>query len=344
MRRLLQVLPSLVRARRWTVLVGIAGGLLLVAVLLGVIVYVPQLAIDPRSLTHDQWLTHAQNLRTSILQGLGGLAVLAGAIVAALNLRETSRQNRAVLELQRRGQTTERFTRAIEQLGQPGPEKHDVRIGAVYALEQIARDSAELHWPIMEVLTAYLREHAPVRALANAATDDSGPKSLPADHQAIATVIGRRNREQDPAREFLTLNGTDLAGVRWLGAHLEGARLYQARLEGADLRTAHVEETHLAEAHLEDADLREAHLEGADLHGAHLERAWLLGAHLERTCLHSARGLVPGQLRSAADPERAILSVEQTGWLRPASAAEAPSSAASDGGSGVAAGPDSDRR
>jgi len=43
---------------------------------------------------------------------LGGLAVLVGAVVAGLTLRETSRQNRAVVELQRRGQVTERFTRA----------------------------------------------------------------------------------------------------------------------------------------------------------------------------------------------------------------------------------------
>ena len=132
MRRLLRVVGRWVTIPRWTVLAGIAGVLVLLAVLVLVIVYLPQLAIDPRGLTPDQVLTHIQDLRTSILQGLGGLAVLVGAVVAALNLRETSRQNRAVqgqsramleetsrqnramLELQRRGQTTERFTRAIE--------------------------------------------------------------------------------------------------------------------------------------------------------------------------------------------------------------------------------------
>lgn len=86
---------------RWAAVVGVAGGLLLVAVLLAVIVYLPQLAIDPRGLSRDQWLTHVQDLRTTILQGLGGLAVLAGAVVAALNLRETSRQNRAVQQQNR---------------------------------------------------------------------------------------------------------------------------------------------------------------------------------------------------------------------------------------------------
>ena len=107
-----------------------------------------------------------------------------------LNFHETQRQNqaiqeqnRALLELQRRGQVTERFTRAIDQLGQPGREKLDVRIGGVYGLEQMARDSAELHWPIMEVLAAYLREHARAGPDVEPAADTQKP--LPADQQAI---------------------------------------------------------------------------------------------------------------------------------------------------------------
>ena len=116
-------------------------------------------------------LDEVNGLRSTLVAVLAGVAVAAGAIVGALHFREISRQNRAVLELQRPGQVTECFTKAIEQLGQSGDDKVDVRIGAVYALEQIARDSAELYWPIMEVLTAYLREHAPVRATAEAAAD-----------------------------------------------------------------------------------------------------------------------------------------------------------------------------
>src|SRR5262249_8013579 len=139
----------------------------LVLLLLWVVVVVPPLLIDVHRIQNAADQAKAVNdLRTTLAGVLAGLAVTAGAVVGALNLRETSRQNRAVqeqnravLELQRRGQVTERFTRAIDQLGQQGPEKLDIRIGAVYALEQIARDSAELHWPIMEVLTAYLREH-----------------------------------------------------------------------------------------------------------------------------------------------------------------------------------------
>src|SRR5262249_42676622 len=180
-------------------------------------------------------LDEVNGLRTNLLGVLAGLAVAAGAVMGALNLVLTQR-------VQWRAQVTERFTRAIDQLGS---EKLDVRIGAVYALEQIARDSAELHWPITEVLTAYLREHAqPGRDLETAA-DEPVQLRPPADHQAIATVIGRRRCEQHPADQWLNLHGATLPGVEWREAHLG-----RANLSGA-----HLEQAHLSDANLEGADL-----------------------------------------------------------------------------------------
>jgi hypothetical protein len=71
---------------------------------------------------------------------------------------------------------------AIEQLG---TDSLAVRLGGIYALVQIAFDSAELHWPIMEVLTAYLRDHAStLTALATAIVDYT--TVLPAELQAGA--------------------------------------------------------------------------------------------------------------------------------------------------------------
>ncbi len=57
-----------------------------------------------------------------------------GAAVGAANLVATQR-------VQWRAQVTERFSKAIEQLGQREDAKLDVRIDAAYALEQIARQS-----------------------------------------------------------------------------------------------------------------------------------------------------------------------------------------------------------
>jgi hypothetical protein len=79
--------------------------------------------------------------RASLVAALGVLAVLIGGVVGFLNFRENQHQNLRSLELSRRGQVNERFSKAIEQLGS---DKLDVRIGGIYALEQIAHDSREL--------------------------------------------------------------------------------------------------------------------------------------------------------------------------------------------------------
>ena len=85
--------------------------------------------------------------RTTVLQVIGGAVLFIGLYFTAKTLRTTQE-----------GQITDRFTKAINQLGEAGPERLPIRLGGIYALERIAKDSERDHWPIMEVLTAYLRE------------------------------------------------------------------------------------------------------------------------------------------------------------------------------------------
>jgi hypothetical protein len=141
--------------------------LILLGVLLVLIVYLPAWKIDPRGLSRTDWLKAVQHLRMTILQWLGGLDLLGILYFSA-----------RALQLNRRGQLTERFTKAIEQVGQLGPEKLAVRLGGIYALEHLAVDSEASHWPVMEVLTAFLRENS-VRATAfneTALTEVHGPE------------------------------------------------------------------------------------------------------------------------------------------------------------------------
>jgi hypothetical protein len=279
------MLRAAVLRRLRDLLIGLLG-LGLVVLLLWAVVVVPPLLIDTSQIPDPaKRLDEVNGLRTNLLGVLAGLAVIAGSVMAALSLILTQR-------VQWRAQVTERFTRAIDQLGS---EKLDVRIGAVYALEQIARDSAELHWPIMEVLTAYLREHA--RAGADVEKSADTEKRLPADHQAIATVIGRRRCERDPAGQRLDLHGAGLPGVDWREAQLEGAYLEGANLKGANLHGAN----------LKEVDLRGAQMEGADLFKAHLEGTALARTQLKRADLRGAEGLTVGQLRAAVDPASAKL-------------------------------------
>ena len=63
-------------------------------------------------------------------------------------------------EADRERRITDSFTKAVELLGKPELE---VRLGAIYALERIARESKRDHWPIMETLTAYVRIRLPIQ-------------------------------------------------------------------------------------------------------------------------------------------------------------------------------------
>jgi uncharacterized protein YjbI with pentapeptide repeats len=163
---------------------------------------------------------------------------------------------------------TDLFTQAIDQLG--NVNQMEVRLGGIYALERIARDSEKDHGPIMEVLTAFVRLHAPwtpEKAAEDKKQQDKTKKPPPgkkksktegekikprADIQAILTVLGRRARTyKKEGDQRLDLRQTDLRGARLRGAHLEGAHLGGAQLEGANLTGAH-----LNEAGLELADLK----------------------------------------------------------------------------------------
>jgi Pentapeptide repeats (8 copies) len=253
-----------------------------------------KIAADKTELSSKEFYELRNSIRQTFLQALGGAALLLGLYFTARTLRisqETLRTNQE-------GQVTERFTNAIEHLGDT---QLTVRLGGIYALERIARDSPKDHWQIMEVLTAYVRDNAPWppktaqplqggQALENkqAGKNDqpsSSPEPFPklaTDIQAILTVLGRRTRSSDREGEnSLDLTQTGLQGADLAGAHLAGARLNDAHLAGADLMDAHLAGADLFGAHLAGADLFGAHLEGADLFGAHLERATLMDAYLE---------------------------------------------------------------
>lgn len=189
--------------------------------------------------------------RGALLGLLAPVVVAIGAVAAFLNYRETSAQNRRTLELSRetldvtrRGQLTERFTKAIEQLGQTAENNLDIRLGGICALEQIAKESRELHQPVMEMLTAFLREHSrksqdmpPTLAVAEMRTPTNGDQGaaqgsrqrLRADFQAAATVLGRRELNHDPAGFVLDLRGVALEGVDLFRARLQGALLLGAQ-------------------------------------------------------------------------------------------------------------------
>ena len=237
--------------------------------------------------------------RTTLVHALGGAVLLIGLYFTLKNLQLT--QDR---------QITERYTRAVEQLGS---DKLELRLGAIYAMERIARDSERDHWPIMEILTAYVREHAPWKKTEQHSKEEGSPTETPptqnhepvpkptTDIQAILTVLGRRTHTYGKGEEQpLNLSRTALRGANLVGAHLEGVALSGAHLERAFLINAHLEGAHLFSANLEFARLIRAHLEGTRFGDAHLLGTFLRGARMKGADLTNAN-LQWADFRGATD-------------------------------------------
>jgi uncharacterized protein YjbI with pentapeptide repeats len=265
--------------------------------------------IDP---TNDQ--QRNEFVRT-IVQTLGGLALVISLFFSYRTLLENQKANRererltqeanettnkALLEnqlanrererLTQEANYTDRFAKAVEQLAS---DQLTIRLGAIFSLERLARDSARDHQTIMELLTAYVRENAPVVKQDYADLPRWQPRqpetNLPADIQAIMTVLGRRDpkaiaRETQPLDlRGVKLRAVNLPGARLGGANLDGADLYRACLTDADLTGAHLNSVNLT-----GADLTGARLIGARLFGACLARAFLVEADLTNALLNSA--------------------------------------------------------
>lgn len=215
------------------------------------------------------------------------LAILAGTF-AAIGAYYTHKS----FGLNRQGQLTDRFTRAVDQLGNPSL---DVVLGGIYALERIARESRDDHRPIIEILTAYIRGHAPT----GKSIELAGPTIA---IQAALTVLGRRTISYDQGTR-VNLSRADLSGANLSCANLSradltmadlsraylvGANLYMAGLRGADLVRADLLAANLSRADLITANLSEANLVGANLVEADLKGANLSGANLSETNLNGA--------------------------------------------------------
>jgi hypothetical protein len=286
--------------------------LLIVAfVLSGVIVVLVAAALVPALIVPASQVPDAatrldlqNSVRTTLLQGVGAVLLIAGAYftwrqiqLSRDQLRQSLDTSAAQLQLSREGQITEQFSRAIEQLGH---DKAGVRVGAIYALEQIAKIAPDMRAAIHELLAAYARaestwsHHDPVTLTAvepdTAPNEGSEPPLLKIrapDVQAALTVLGRR---VEIPEEVIELQNVDLRSAYLGGANLRRAIIARAMLAQAgaldqtiDLTDAHLRRTNfrralLTHAILRGADLRDTILCGADLSGADLSGADLHNA------------------------------------------------------------------
>ena len=264
-------------SRRWVLLACGAAALILLLVM--VLVTIPNALVEhPRLVAPAEQHKALSDARTNVVALIVALGALGG---LAYTIRTYG--------LSVSGQVTERYSKAVEQLGD---QRTFVRLGGVFALQRLINDSRIDQPMIVEVLASFVRTRAARTAAGSGSMSVSqaaGPAS-PAraarvrpdeDVQAALTVILRRRSR--PNELPIDLHGTDLSG----------ARLERADFSGADLRNCV-----LRDARFNGCTLTEVKLNASDCFGASFVDAVLPGAFLIKTILDHA-ALVDADLQGA---------------------------------------------
>ncbi|WP_328924056.1 pentapeptide repeat-containing protein [Streptomyces sp. NBC_00190] len=299
--------PVAPRGRRVkAVLIAAAAVLAVFAALTVVIVVLPGPVVD-RDLAGArigaaERLGAVNNVRTTLLQAVGGAVVLFGAYATWRQLRVSQEG----LNATREGHITDRFSRAVDQLGS---EKLDVRIGGLYALWRIADHSAHDREAVVSIMAAFLRTHlpwpprGPESPAAQTSINSVPPlETRAADAQVALTGLGVLCQDRRP--DWLNLSYTDLRRADcdglWLhhmnfdGACMEAASIYRVNLTGASLIAADMRHVELGTSILHrirciEADLRGARMVRADLGDADFSDADLREANLRKARCHDAK-------------------------------------------------------
>lgn len=258
------------------------------------------------------------SIRGEVLTALTGLLAAIAIYYTARNattarraLAQSEQAARRTAELAEQGQVTDRYTKAIEQLGS---DKLDIRLGGIYALERIAHDSARDHPAVVAVLAAFIREHSH--------DDDANAPATPEQLQADPEAVGRLRPDLQAAltviafRRMDVIDRVDLTAARLRRGAVRGGNLGEVTLNEADLTNADLSGSNLTlasltRANLTGASLRYVRLIDAHLQGACLSRADLKGANLNRAELEGA------DLRDAILTETRLIGVswsDDTTW------------------------------
>ena len=134
-----------------------------------------------------------RNLAFAFLGTVTGLGGLFGVYLAILRAKENTNQNeiaKSQANTAEQGMITDRINKAVEGLGKRDGKDPviEVRLGALYALERIAKDSERDHIQILEILCAYIRTNS------HQNSQSSGGLKVREDIQAAITIIGRREK------------------------------------------------------------------------------------------------------------------------------------------------------
>ncbi|PSB13824.1 hypothetical protein C7B76_18445 [filamentous cyanobacterium CCP2] len=262
------------------------GAIIVLLVLVAGVWKIPQQQANSVSSITSKERAELENAnRGTLLQAIGGLFFFVTAYFTWRNL-----------QLAEDKQVTERFSKAVEQLGS---DKLEVRMGGIFSLERIMKESERDYWTVIEILTSFIQSKSPSQILVNQsnALDNQSREFqlLAEDIQAALTVISRRNAKQDPEDRIVHLDS----------ANLRSADLRDAHFKYVDLESSNLQDANFQGADLEDANLSSANLCQVKFKGANLKQTNFYKADLSEADFREAKNLTSKQVKAAQNWDKA---------------------------------------
>jgi hypothetical protein len=284
--------------RRWSALLVIG------AVLVGLAAAAVAFFVLPNRLVDDKRFAKAASdasIEQKRLEARNDVRAVGVQLVAAAALIVGGALTWRTVWLTREGQITDRLAEAVARLGED--EKVNVRVGAIYALGRVARDSRVDHPAVMALLGEHLRATHPAVDEDGRRLELTSRRGVDPEVRAVAVVLHTRRAEWDPKQSRLNFSGIDFRNAPLEGVDLRRANLRKSNFRGAflsdaDLRGAWLQEATLGSASLQRCKLNGAELTGAELAYAHAERASFRAAVLDEVSWQST-DLCGADLRAA---------------------------------------------
>jgi uncharacterized protein YjbI with pentapeptide repeats len=276
-------------------------------------------AVDSVAGKFDQRIEAAKVFFPIVLAFIGGPFLIWRVVTSHLSAVAAGNQAATTRETH----YTSLFTKAVEQLGSTreviaarNPEQGaaeentishteanlEVRLGAIYALERIAQDSERDHWPIMEVLSAYVRNEQncgmPTLAHPIAGKGKEAPNVRPrVDIQAALTVIGRRSPERvkyekekgyslDFSRASLKgviMENGDFSDASFFACSLDFANFNRTNLDRAKFSSATLQKTSFFSSKLNRAEFTSSKIEHAHFDNAEIQGGYFGSSTIKNT-------------------------------------------------------------
>jgi uncharacterized protein YjbI with pentapeptide repeats len=264
-----------VSERRWVRPLAVAGIALVVVV--AIVVLVPPLFVPDGVLPSVSDTLRLRNeVRGSLLTGVGGLGALTGLYLTWRQLGVTSKSSQAAMDnsarqlrLSREHEVNERLANAVEQLGH---EKTSVRIAGIAVLELLAKEDPAKRDTIAQILIALVRDLVPLDPEKGSAAGSALASRCPAAEWALV-ALGRTVLKGERWSKRYRLNMLDLTGANLEGLELVGADLARSCLDDAYLRGTDLTDAWLVRASARRADFRGAAVTGMRVMGTNLADA-----------------------------------------------------------------------